>query len=182
MTSVKDEMEEVTSNATALPESKSTETGLGKLAININNSAESTMLQIDSLKMCNIQNTQEARNIPIGAATPIKLEYGSEFQSPPIVLPEQTITPWAPPALPENSTGSYLKIYGALYAYITDGQPFLLYEGAMYTALYGRITAENTKEIRIILSDNCPVYCISDGTPEKILKSINFAPHVVEWK
>lgn len=180
--SVVDEIDETTQNYTPLQESKSEETGIGKLVINIKNTAQNTTLQIDSLEIYNIRSSQGNKGLPIGITAPIKLEYGSAIQSPALALPEQTITPWAPPALPENSTGAYLKIYGKLHSYIEDGQPFPLHEGAMYTPLSGKITEGNTREIQITLHDNCPIYCIIAGNPEKVLKSISFAPHVVGWE
>ena len=174
----------------------------GLLSLQIQNNAGNTMLQIDSLEICNIQladNTGDtAHNSSLtrtGSITlissPMQVEYGSctstitvNGNSTPLEakVPVQTFKPWSTAEHPAKSKNTYAKIHGTMYTYIANNTLFPLYTGTMYYPLSGKITSTDTNHITIDLQANCPLYAILNDTPQKVLQTISFTVTVNDWK
>ena len=154
---------------------------MGNLALNISNEAENTLLQTDSVEICNVQvcytnggNTE----LRLGCIRIIPTD--STFT--PVQLPAQTFNPWSDNRLPRPSSGSYAIIYGSLYTYTSAGDPFLLATGPMYTPIAATIAANQTTRLTITITPGCPLYVNINGTLEKVLETISIAPYVKDWE
>lgn len=168
--------------------SKAVKPGEGYLALRINNEAENTCLQIDSLEICNVLVPGEAGgqaeegNVMIYRDVDGYLcNYGSFLTGNSARLCVQTFTPWSPETLPEAGDGMYVKIYGKMYTYIAGGTLFPLYEGPMYFTFNGSIAENYTTEVKFDIYDNCPLYCEAGGKMTKVLQSISFDVNVEDW-
>ena len=154
-------------------ETRSVEIGEGWLALTILNNAENTLLQIDSLEIC---------NVPVQCSQSTRLAYGADTTFPPLQLCVQTLHPWDPCENPSSPHGSYATIYGSIYTLNSSSGLFLLAQGPMYTPVSATITANITTQLTITLYPNCPLYISHNGTLEKVLQSIQFSPIVIGWE
>ena len=164
---------------------KSDEIQMGTMALTICNNAENTLLQTDSLELCNIL-------LPYTNHAGEELRYGNITLTPsnttfsPVQLPAQTFTPWSCSTLPgsgsSSGSGSYAIIHGRLYTYNSPGTPFLLAQGPMYTPISATIKANETTPLTITIYPNCPLYVNLNGTLAKVLQPIGFSPHVNDWE
>ena len=93
-------------------ETRSVETGEGWLALTILNNAENTLLQIDSLEIC---------NVPVQCSQSIRLAYGADTTFLPLQLCVQTLLPWDPCENPLSPHGSYATIYGSINVFASIG-------------------------------------------------------------
>ena len=176
-------------NETVTVKSQSNDNKKGKLTLQISNNASNTTLLIDSIEICNILVTDKTSGTPKkGKATILRsiettqLNFGDKILTPETGLPEQKFTPWSPDTLPQNTNNMYITIHGQLYTYIADNSPFLLYSGKMYCSFTGGIIPQNTINYELKLYDNCPIYYETNGTMEKVLKSISFNITIDEWE
>ena len=154
-------------------ETRSGETGEGWLALTILNNAENTLLQIDSLEIC---------NVAVQCSQSTRLAYGAETTFPPLQLCVQNLHPWDPCENPSSPHGSYATIYGSIYTLNSSSGLFLLAQGPMYTPVSATITGNTTTQLTITLYPNCPLYISHNGTLEKALQPIQFSPVVIGWE
>ena len=149
-------------------------TNMGYISITLQNNAEGTLLLLDSIELCNISVITGNGNIKKGNA---KIQENS-----PLVLPEQTFSPWNPAVLPSGSLNSYIKIHGKLYTYLADGKTMLHCSGPMYSPLQGHINPGKNTNITIEMYDNCPIYFENNGVMAKALQAIGFDASIVDWE
>ncbi len=146
----------------------------GYLKLHIHNIAENTLLQIDSMEICNIL---------IKDKTGMEITMGNlALDSGTTKLPAQTFTPWNRITLPHNSTGMYITLHGTMSSYLPNGTLFPLYSRQMYLTFPGTISEGQTTEITIQIYDNCPLYCITNGKLTKVLQSISFEVSIDDWE
>ena len=144
---------------------KSDEILMGNLALNISNEAENTLLQTDSVEICNVQVCYTSggdTGLRLGCIRLIPTD--STFN--PIKLPAQTFNPWSDNRLPRPSSGSYAIIYGTICTFTLAGDPFLLATGPMYTPIAATIAANQTTRLTITITPGCPLYVNINGTME----------------
>ena len=160
-------------------------TNMGYISITLQNNAEGTLLLLDSIELCNIKpaNGTSTPNTTITRHQPaLELTYSTTYTSAATPLPVQKFIPWTPDNLPEESTTAYIKIHGKLYTYLADGKTMLHCSGPMYTPLQGHINPGKSTNTTIEIYDNCPIYCQTDSTMTKILRSINFDIDIEDWE
>ena len=157
---------------------------MGYISITLRNNAEGTLLLLDSIELCNIKPANgTAPNTTITRHQPaLELTYSTTYTSAATPLPVQKFTPWTPDNLPEESPTAYIKIHGKLYTYLADGKTMLHCSGPMYTPLQGHINPGKSTNIIMEMYDNCPIYCQTDSTMTKILRSINFDIDIEDWE
>ena len=205
MTTTVQEIEETVTTRQEPYNSKASYLKEGVLAIQIQNNAENTMLQIDSMEICNIQLMDPAGELMHNGSpactgsimfinSTLQIHYGAnttycQGTSTEVKIPAQTLTPWNPAQLPTWSTNTYAKIHGTMYTYIADNTLCPLYTGTMYYPLCGTIPAATTgipakspTPITITLHPNCPLYAIINGQLEKVLQPITFTVTVEDWE
>lgn len=173
MTTIKSEIEDTVNTAPGNLKIKSEELKYGYLTLQINNTAENTILQIDSLEICNIQ-------VPDNE-TGLARKGNIMLDSTAAKLPVQTFRPWEPNTLPQHSSKMYIKIYGQMLTFLLDGTPLPLYTGPMYLSFNATITENTTTTISLNLYPGCPLYCQINGQMEKVLQPINFDATVNGW-
>lgn len=168
--------------------SKSTCYQEGKLAVAIKNNAENTLLQIDSVEICNILlYNQDFEYQYTGDITIMKynntgnLSYGTDSLWCTTTLPEQVSVPWSPEDSPYLNKGSYAKIHGAVYTYIADNSLLLLHSGTMYCPVGVNITRFSATLININIYGNCQLYACINGKMRKVLQPITFGASVEDW-
>lgn len=188
-TSTHADIEEAVSGTREIVESKSDIHNEGYLTLRINNAANNTSLQVDSLEICNILLPAEAGKQPEKgdlmlhrSCDSTRYDYGTYMQSGKARMSVQRFNPWPLKKSPEKSGDMYVKIYGKMYTFIAGGTLFPLYEGAMYFTFNGSITEGQTTEISFDIYDNCHLYCEINGEISKVLQSINFDVSVEDWK
>lgn len=205
MTTTVQEIEETVTTRQEPYNSKASLLKEGLLAIQIQNNAENTMLQIDSMEICNIQLMDPAGELmhngsPANSGSimfinsTLQIHYGTDTTycqgtSTEVKIPAQTLTPWNPAQLPTGSKNTYAKIHGTMYTYIADNTLFPIYTGTMYYPLSGTILAATTgipakslTPITITLHPNCPLYAIINSQLEKVLQPITFTVTVEDWE
>ena len=162
----------------------------GMFKVQVQNKAENTMLQIDSIKICNIlladtlTNQICKGNIKIICRT-CNLPYGSNIFTSEISVPPQKLVPWTTAELPAGSNSTYAEIHGAIYSYTTNNELFTIYSGAMYYPISGILTASMggiTNIAAIKIQSNCPLYAYHNGKIGKVLQPITFTATVNNWK
>ena len=205
MTTTVQEIEETVTTRQKPYNSKASYLKEGVLAIQIQNNAENTLLQIDSMEICNIQLMDPAGELmhngsPANSGSimfinsTLQIHYGTDTThcqgtSTEVKIPAQTLTPWNPAQLPTGSKNTYAKIHGTMYTYIADNTLLPIYTGTMYYPLCGTIPAATTgipakslTPITITLHPNCPLYAIINGQLEKVLQPITFTVTVEDWE
>ena len=205
MTTTVQEIEETVTTRQEPYNSKASYLKEGVLAIQIQNNAENTMLQIDSMEICNIQLMDPAGELMHNGSpactgsimlinNTLKFHYRADttyyqVTSTEVKIPAQTLTPWNPAQLPTGSKNTYAKIHGTMYTYIADNTLFPIYTGTMYYPLCGTIPAATTgipakspTPITITLHPNCPLYAIINSQLEKVLQPITFTVTVEDWE
>ena len=205
MTTTVREIEETVTTQQEPYNSKASYLKEGVLAIQIQNNAENTMLQIDSMEICNIQLMDPAGELMHNGSpaytgsimfinSTLQIHYGTDTTccqgtTTEVKIPAQTLTPWTPAQLPTGSKNTYAKIHGTMYTYIADNTLCPLYTGKMYYPLSGTIPAATTgipakslTPITITLHPNCPLYAIINGQLEKVLQPITFTVTVEDWE
>ena len=205
MTTTVQEIEETVTTRQEPYNSKASYLKEGVLAIQIQNNAENTMLQIDSMEICNIQLMDPAGELMHNGSpaytgsimfinSTLHIHYGADTTycqgtSTEVKIPAQTLTPWNPAQLPTGSKNTYAKIHGTMYTYIADNTLCPLYTGTMYYPLSGTIPAATTgipakslTPITITLHPNCPLYAIINSQLEKVLQPITFTVTVEDWE
>lgn len=194
MTTVVKEMEDTIMNVEGHYISKATTLPMGTLLLEIQNNAENTILQIDSMAICNIQLQDStgklAHNVPLSLInTPLQLQYGANTAITSENIPAQTLTPWAPDTLPILSKNTYAKIHGTIYTHITNNTLFTIYTGTMYYPISGTIptgstapTPQHNIPLTINIYPNSPLYAILNGIPTKILQPITFTVTITDWQ
>ncbi len=189
MTSTVSEIDDIVGKTENSITTKSDKLKKGTLVLEISNTANNTSLMIDSIQICNIRieghSTGEVRTgnqtLP-SSNNSLQINYNETIITPGIKVLEQTFTPWNETDHPNNTKKMYVAIYGKLITYITDNKPFTLFEGTMYFTFDGSITANETKQVKFELYNNCPLYCSINGKIEKVLSQIGFSVTVNEWK
>ena len=151
----------------------------GYLVVEIQNNANNTCLEIDSIELC---NTATGIITITRHTNALQLTCAEQATCPKLKLAQQTLVPWDPQTLPELSRGTYAKIYGRIYTNLQQETPFLLSDTPMYTPISGQITDTRTTTTIISLHNNCPIYIINNSTAEKVLQEIQFEPYVREWE
>ena len=138
----------------------------GLLTLQIQNNAENTMLQIDSLEICNTHTL---------ISTPLQLHYGTD-----ITITNHCSTSIFTPVI---------KIHGTLHSYLLNNETYPIYSGTMYYPITGSIPADTANTtppyptpIAISIHPNCPLYAIINGKKEKVLQPITFTATVVDWE
>ena len=171
----------------------------GRMVVKIQNNANNTCLQIDSIEICNIaleetSTLQKYRGDITVLLSGIQnqtgdsltegfsLLEGAEISSNEIKLPQQKFSPWSPNTLPSRSNKQYIKIHGKLYTYTSGNNTILLTGGPLYTPLHGEITENETLSATVTLQSNCPLYTEYNGTMVKVLQEISFNPSVNDWE
>ena len=186
MTTTVEEINETVERNGSYINSKSNEISKGQFSILLKNNANNTCLQIDSIQICNIHVADSATNTIVKGNKTLhihsQLEFGELACTSTETLPVQTITPWTPKTLPQNSNNTYGKICGKIYTYLTDGTPVLLTPGPLYFPLQGKITSNTLTTTEFEITDNCPLYYELDGKMEEALKTINFDVTVDDWQ
>ena len=205
MTTTVQEIEETVTTRQEPYNSKASYLKEGLLAIQIQNNAENTILQIDSMEICNIQLMDPAGELMHNGSpactgsimfinNTLQFHYGADTTycqgtSTEIKIPAQTLTPWNPALLPTGSKNTYAKIHGTMYTHIADNTLFPIYTGTMYYPLCGTIPAATTgipakslTPITITLHPNCPLYAIINSQLEKVLQPITFTVTVEDWE
>ena len=185
MTTVVDEIDEVVENSTT--KSKSSEYRVGDVELQIFNYASNTFIQIDSLEICNILITDsQSEDLTYCGNKVINKPSQVNFKDSVCYsirnIPVQKFTPWTPETLPQNSSNTYCKIQGKIYTFLANNEPFMLYSGKMYLPFVGKINANCTTTVKFELADNCPIYYETNGTMEKVIKSISFNITIDEWE
>lgn len=207
MTTVVKDIEKTVTSAPEHYTTKGENLNEGLLTLQIQNNAENTMLQIDSLGICNIQlmdstgkDTCYGSLIRTGSVTIIdtllQLYYGANtiaiynLATQKIKIPTQKLTPWNPTEHPARSKNTYAKIHGTLNSYLPNNETYPIYSGTMYYPLSGNIPAA-TSDITnpqapastvITIHPNCPLYAIINSSPQKVLQPISFTVTVEDWE
>ena len=157
-----------------------------KVTLKILNNAENTILQIDTLNLCNIMLSDSVSGISCKSHLKINdktisVPYGSHTAMSSEIIAIQELVPWEPAeGIPLGSNKSYAKIYGTMFT--QNCKPDTLYSGIMYYPISGCITGHNSTEIPVNLHPNCPLYGELNGKMEKILQPIAFCITVADWE
>ena len=174
ISSVVEDIDETIDKMVLAEGSKSYEMKEGYLSIHIYNNADNTLLEVDSIEICNVLVRDEMYD---------GVKRGNiVLDNPKQKLLVQTFKPWNPIETPQNSKDMYVKIYGSIYSYIGNQKQYLICSGPMYFTFKGEITENQTTEINFELYDNCPLYCQVNGKMEKALQSISFSVSVEDWE
>ncbi len=150
----------------------------GLLTIQIQNNAENTMLQIDSMELTN------AGSITL-TSTPLQLHYGTNTSITHNCNTDTSITHNCNTSISTQE----IKIHGTLHSYLLNNETYPIYSGTMYYPVSSTIPAATsdtnntpTTQITISIHPNCPLYAIINGKKEKVLHSITFTATVVDWE
>ena len=163
---------------------------MGLMTIKLENKAENTCLQIDSVEICNVVMLSDGSNFQTyrGNVTAIKpasgatLPEGASISSKEIKLPQQIFNPWSPNTLPGYSNKQYIKIYGRIYTYGNNSTLILLSNSPMYTPLHGKIAENEALSTAVSLESNCPIYIENNGEMTKMLQEITFNVSINDWE
>ena len=175
MTTVVQEIEDTVTSAPEHYITKGETHKEGLLTLQIQNNAENTILQIDSLEICNTQVPDSTVSSITLISTPLQLHYGTDT----------TITHHCS----TNISTPAIKIHGTIHSYLLNNETYPIYTGTMYYPISGTIPAATsdpnntpTTQITISIHPNCPLYAILNGTPQKVLQPISFSVTVEDWE
>ena len=165
MTTVVQEIEDIAATQQEHYTTKTETIYEGLLTLQIQNNAENTMLQIDSLEICNTQLMDSSCNSITLIKTPIQLHYGTHT----------SITHHCRTGISTHE----VKIHGTLYSYLPNNETYSIYSGTMYYPISGEITDTTTSVISI--HPNCTLYACINGKMTKVLQPITFSASVNDW-
>ena len=171
-------MEPAVKSSASAQENPAEENLTGHLTILIRNSAQNTLLTIDSIQLCNALEG----NITLAKPSEIQLAYGQETSTAETALQPQRFTLWTPDELPQESRNTYLKIYGKILCITPSSSLQPLSEHPMYTSITGAISGGSSTSTTIELKSNAPIYIEQNGAMIKVLREIGFSPTVSGWE
>ena len=163
MTTVVQEIENTVTSAPEHHTTKGENLKEGHLTLQIQNNAENTMLQIDSLEICNMQVDDSSMSSITLLKTPMQLKYGTDTSTTYNHATHLIIT-----------QNTYAQIHGTLHSYLPNNETYPIYSGTMYYPISVTTT--------INIHPNCPLYAIINSTPQKILQPITFTATVEDWE